>query len=166
VTFNSKPDSEHGEAQLSPPEPLDAPEPLIPLSVLALDLEPPVEGWALFLGRRGITFKPDDLGRDAISRGDAKKLLDEKREHVLRVKALRAQQEQEQVEADRQFRASLGQGVPADLIPAGSTYLEAVVAAQLDAQGYRPRRRSMAEDLFDNSGSLTFHSLAQSDEEL
>jgi hypothetical protein len=33
---------------------------LIPLSHLALDLPTPAEGWADFLGRRAIAFRPDD----------------------------------------------------------------------------------------------------------
>ena len=52
--------------------------------------------------------------------------------------------------------------MPASAIPQGLTYGEAVVAAELDAQVYRPRRRSLVEDLLSNDG-ITFHSLAEHD---
>ena len=44
---------------------------LIPLSHFALDHPQPPEGWSNFLGRRGITLRPDHIGRDAISSHDA-----------------------------------------------------------------------------------------------
>jgi hypothetical protein len=47
---------------------------LIPLSILRLDLDPG-EPWPLFLGRRGIAFRPDRIGRDASLRGMRKGLL-------------------------------------------------------------------------------------------
>ena len=61
------------------------------------------------------------------------------------------------VRYDRQFRASIGAGIPASAIPAGSTYAEAMLAAELDSRTYQPHRATIAEDLFDNSGTLTFH---------
>jgi hypothetical protein len=72
----------------------------IPLSHFALDYPQPPEGWALFLGRHAIKFAPDDLGRDCIRRGDAKRLLDERRAHQLRVAAGARVAEAEAVEAD------------------------------------------------------------------
>jgi hypothetical protein len=45
---------------------------LIPLSYFALDFGGvPSEGCALFLGKKGIAFRPDFLGRDSITAGDA-----------------------------------------------------------------------------------------------
>ena len=68
-------------AESTPEAPADA---LIPLSHLALDLPQPPEGWGAYLGRRSIPFLPDDLGRDSIRRGDAKRLLDEQRAEEIR----------------------------------------------------------------------------------
>ncbi len=129
---------------------------LIPLSVLALDLSTPVEGWTVYLERRCIEIVTDDLGRLAVARGDARRLFAEQRENEVRRAALREAAEQRAVEADQRFRAQLGVGVPASAIPAGMTYAAAVLSAELDGQAYRPRA-SVAEDLLDNSGGLTFH---------
>ena len=125
----------------------------VPLSVLALDLPVPVEGWPDFLGRRGIAIVPDSLGRDSIGHDAARRLLDEKREAELRARAHRRLMEQEAVERDQLRRASLGQGVK---VPDGMTYAEAVQSAELDAQTYRPRRTSLMEDLLSNDG-IVFH---------
>jgi hypothetical protein len=125
----------------------------IPLSVLSLDLPVPAEGWPVFLGQRGIAIIPDSLGRDSIGHDAARRLLDEKREAELRARALRDLAEQEAVERDQQRRASLGQGVK---VPDGLSYAEAVMQAELDSQTYRPRRRSLVEDLLSNDG-ITFH---------
>jgi hypothetical protein len=133
--------------------PIDDP---IPLSHLALDLPEPSEGWALFLGRRGISFRSDDLGRDSISRGDAKRLLDEQRADGLRVRALRAQQEREAVEADRVRRAQIWGGLPWYEIPDGVAPAAAMLQSAKDA---RPRRTSVLQEALSNSDTLTFHSL-------
>jgi hypothetical protein len=54
------------------PAPVEVePADLIPLSHFALDHPQPSEGWGNFLGRRGITLRPDDIGRDSIRRSDA-----------------------------------------------------------------------------------------------
>ena len=71
----------------------------IPLSHFALDYPQPPKGH-FFLGRHAIKFGPDDLGRDCIRRGDAKRLLDERRAHQLRVAAGARVAEAEAVEAD------------------------------------------------------------------
>ena len=56
-------------------------EPLVPLSVLSLDLgEAPAEGWAAHLINRGVVVELDDVGRPAVSRGDARLLIVERRE--------------------------------------------------------------------------------------
>jgi hypothetical protein len=55
-------------------------EPLVPLSVLQLDLDTPAEGWPNFLAARDIEVTLDDIGRMAISRDAARQLLTEKRE--------------------------------------------------------------------------------------
>ena len=51
----------------------------VPLSVLALDLEPPTTGWDSFLAARGIRVRPDDLGRPSITREAARRLFVEHR---------------------------------------------------------------------------------------
>ena len=126
---------------------------LVPLSHLELDLPRPAEGWADFLGRRAIAFVPDDLGRDCVRRQDARRLLDEQRAEMLQAAKRRKVAEAAAVEADRVRRASLGQGVK---VPDGLSYAEAVIQAELDSQTYRPRRRSLVEDLLSNDG-ITFH---------
>jgi hypothetical protein len=133
----------------------------IPLSILSLDLPVPVEGWPVFLGRRGIAIIPDSLGRDSIGHDAARRLLDERHADDLRKAAQRAAAEKAAVEADQEFRRRLGRGVP---IPAGMTYAEAVQSAELDAQSYRPGRRSLVEDLLDNSG-ITFHPIQHGGDE-
>jgi hypothetical protein len=121
-----------------------------------LDYPVPAEGWANFLGRHAIAFVPDDIGRDSIRRGDAQKLLHEHRANEIRKARLRELAEQEAVEADQQFRASLPRGVPVSAIPEGATYGDVVRQAALDA---RPRRRSMLEESLAGQ-AMTFHSLA------
>jgi hypothetical protein len=68
-------------------------EPTVPLKILELEMDRPVEGWPMFLGARAIKIIPDDLGRDSVSRGDARRLLDERREQELRRAALQRLQE-------------------------------------------------------------------------
>ncbi len=135
---------------------------LVPLVVLELSLgEPGLGGWPLECARRGITIVEDDIGRPSVTRSDAKRLIAEKRADEARQAQLRAAAEKRAIEQDQAFRAQLGRGIPASAIPAGMTYAAALMEAELDAQAYRPSRASMAEDLFDNSGTMTFHSLAQ-----
>ena len=51
-------------------------EPLVALSVLSLDLDPPsVGGWTHYLAELGIAIVSDDLGRDCIARADAARLF-------------------------------------------------------------------------------------------
>jgi hypothetical protein len=92
--------------------------------------------------------------------------ISERRANEARKAEVRAESEGRAIEADQRFTASLGVGVPADLIPAGSTYVEAALAAELDnvAAGYRPGRRSLVEDALDNSG-ITFHSVQSAPED-
>jgi hypothetical protein len=126
---------------------------LIPLSHLGLDLPVPPIGWLTYLNNIGVEILTDDLGRPAIHRHDARRLFDEHRRNEARQAELRARQEREAVEQDQARRASLGQGVK---VPAGMSYAEAVAAAELDSHAYRPGRRSLVEDLLDNSG-ITYH---------
>jgi hypothetical protein len=131
--------------------------PTVPLSHLALDLPSPVEGWPAFLGARGIAIVPDDLGRDAIPRQAARRLLDEKREQELRQAALARLAEQQAVEADELRRASIWKGVPAAALPPDALPSSVMLQAVKES---RPKRTSVLEDSLSGSGTV-FHSLHQ-----
>jgi hypothetical protein len=120
----------------------------VPLSVLGLDLPVPAEGWAVFLGARGIAFRSDSIGRDAISAADAQRLIAEQRQNELRKRAFLAEVEREAIEADEQRRAQIWRGVPASSVPEGMSASTAMLMAARDAQ---PRRRSLVEDFLDRS---------------
>jgi hypothetical protein len=143
------------------PTSVDKPGDLVPLSHLALDLPVPVEGWANFLGLRGIVIRPDDLGRDSVSHSDARRLLDERREHELRTAKHLKLVEQEAIERDQQWRASLPKGLPVSAIPEGATYGNMVQQAELDGL---PRRRSLLEESL-GGDTMVFHSYQGSDGE-
>jgi hypothetical protein len=134
--------------------------PTVPLSVLALDLAEPVEGWPNFLGARAIAIIPDDLGRDCVSRQAARRLLDEQREQVLRQAALRRLAEQEAVEADERRRALIWRGVPASALPEGAAPASVMLQAAKDSQ---PKRTSVLEESL-SGGGLVFHPLRESAE--
>jgi hypothetical protein len=136
--------------------------PTVPLSHLALDLPSPVEGWPAFLGARGIAIIPDDLGRDAVPRQAARRLLDERREQVVREAALRRLAEQEAVEADERRRAQIWKGVPASALPDGVSPVQVMTAAIRDQ---RPKRTSVLEEALSNSGGLTYHPLPPTEDE-
>jgi hypothetical protein len=102
-------------AVLEPAEIEQAPrgrEDLIPLTHVGLELGVPAEGWPSFLGRRGIRFVSDRIGRDAISAGDAQRLLAERRADELRRRAVLKVQDAEAEEKDRAWRAALPKGLP------------------------------------------------------
>lgn len=144
------------------------PADLVPLSHLELDLcRPPAVGWAAYLIERGIEVLTDDIGRLAVSRDNARTLLSEQREHESHVREMAAAQEQRFIEEDRRRRQLLPVGVPVSAIPAGLSYADVAWQTQLDAaaNAYRPGRRTLMEDVFDNSGELTFHRLPSSPDE-
>jgi hypothetical protein len=127
--------------------------PTVPLSHLELDLDRPVEGWPAYLGARGIAIIPDDLGRDCVARQAARRLLDERREDEVRQAALRRLAEQQAVEADEAFRASLPKGVAWHEVPPGVLPVVAMTEAARDAQ---PKRRSLLEDAFAGTPSAMY----------
>jgi hypothetical protein len=136
--------------------------PTVPLSVLALDLAEPAEGWPNFLGARAIAIIPDDLGRDCVSRQAARRLLDERREEQLRQAALRRLAEQEAVEADERRRAQIWKGVPASAVPDGVHPATAMLQQAKDAQ---PRRTpSQVEWLFGETDTMVYHELPAEDD--
>jgi hypothetical protein len=130
----------------------------IPLSVLALDLdEAPISGWTVWLAERGIAVAFDDIGRPAISRADAKRLLDAQRQDQIRKQDLAARLEQQAVEADRAWRATLNKGIPWYALPAGVSYGQAVAEAEAAEQPQRVPSR--AEWLFGETDTMVYHEL-------
>jgi hypothetical protein len=137
-------------------------EPLVPLSVIQLDLDGPAEGWASYLASRDIAVVLDDIGRLSISRDAARQLFDERREAEARKAEMRAESEKRAVEADRQWRSQLPRGVPWYEVPDGVLPVVAMTAADRAAQ---PKRTSVLQEALANSGGMTYHSLAQTDED-
>jgi hypothetical protein len=134
---------------------------LIPLSHLALDLaEPPAGGWHVYLAGRGVEITLDDIGRPSVTRTDARMLITERHEAEARKAQKLEEAERAAVEQDRQRRASIWGGIPADMIPVGVSPAQAMVLAEKDA---RPRRRSVLEDSLSNSGTV-FHPIRHEDE--
>jgi hypothetical protein len=129
-------------------------EPLVPLSHFALDHPQPPEGWSNFLGRRGITLRPDDIGRDSIRRSDAQMLLHEQRAEQLRQRKLAALRQEQEEEADKLRRSQIWTGLSADAIPIGVHPAAAMLQASKDA---RPRRSTPLEHALSNEGGVVFH---------
>jgi hypothetical protein len=122
----------------------------VPLSVLELDLVAPPLGWLIELDRRGIPIVLDDLGRSAVSRADARQLLDEKRENEARRREIAERQERQAIKQDRQRRAQLWTGAPA---------VEGVLAAALMLQASKdaqPRRTTPLQEALSGQ-SMTYH---------
>jgi len=159
--FNSKP----VETVPTPQTDAVVPPELVALSVLQLDLDAPGEGWAAFLAARGVSITIDDIGRASIRRSDARLLFTERREVEAKAREHAAAVERQAIEQDQRFRASLGVGIDASLIPAGMTYGEAVASVELDgaASGFQPRRTTLTEDLFDGGG-MVFHPIRPTEE--
>jgi hypothetical protein len=121
------------------------PADLIPLSVLALDLDAPsVGGWGVFLASRNIPIVLDHIGRSAISSADAQQLLDERREAEAHAREVMEQHEAQLIQQDQLRRASLPTGIPAGMVPDGMTGAEAMVLA-----GEKRRPRSVREQLLE-----------------
>jgi hypothetical protein len=130
-------------------------EPLIPLSILELDLPAPTNGWAAGLAELGIEVRLDDLGRACVARGDARRLFEERR-------AEQAEAEQRQRKAaeasDRwhQEHYVTPNGVHWTQIPSGMTAGQYLAMTDPDRQ--RGKRRTPLEDALANDG-MTFYSL-------
>ena len=119
----------------------------VPLSVLALDLPAPAGSWPVYLQGRNIPVVVDDIGRDAISRSDARQLFTEHRENLVRAREVAARREQRAIDEDQRFRAQLYSGQPWWMTPDGVSPAQAWAQADKDAQ---PRRRSVLEDALSN----------------
>jgi hypothetical protein len=137
-------------------------ENVIALSVLQLDLQQPPEGWAAYLGRRGITLRPDDIGRDSIRRSDAQMLLHEQRASELRAVQLRQLAEAEAVEDDKRRRALIWKGVSATALPEGVSASSVMLQAAKDSE---PRRTTPLEHALSNSGGMTYHAYGPAEDE-
>jgi hypothetical protein len=132
---------------------MKVPSTLVPLSVLALDLEPPPIGWTVYLAERGIAVVADDIGRSCISRSAARELVAERKAAQERAREVAEAREREAEAADRVWRASLPQGVAWYDMPPGARPAEAMLAA---AHAARPRRRPTdAEWMFANPDEMT-----------
>jgi hypothetical protein len=129
---------------------------LIPISHLALDLVPN-EPWPSFLGRRGIAFRPDRVGRDSVTVTDAARLIAERRSDELRKQQHLKVAEEEAIERDRAFRAALHPGIPWYALPDGVSYGQAAAAAEAAQQPQRVPSRG--EWLFGETDTMVFHSL-------
>jgi hypothetical protein len=134
---------------------------LVPLSHLSLDLPAPAEGWPAYLSSRDIAVVTDDLGRQAVSRGDARRLFAEQREGEARKREAMARIEQQAEAKDREFRSSLWQGLPSEYLPPGASPAAVMLQAAKDA---RPRRTTPLQHALQNSGELIYHPIAQTDE--
>jgi len=134
----------------------------IPLSILELDLPLPVEGWPAFLAARGVEIVLDDIGRAAVSRTDARRLLEEKREHESRAREMAARNERQAIERDRAWRASLPRGAAWYDVPAGVHPATAMLQRAKDAQ---PRRTpSQVEWLFGEAHTMVYNELPAEDD--
>jgi hypothetical protein len=139
-----------------PHDVMDPADDLIPISHLALDLAEPAIGWRAFLADRHIPIVTDDVGRDAISRDNARQLFDEKRAHERRQHEAAVRTEQAAIAADKAWRSQLPVGMPWYDVPAGVLPVVAMTAAARDEA---PRKRSMVEDLLDRRDTMVFHSM-------
>jgi hypothetical protein len=132
-------------------------EPLIPLSVLQLDLlAPSIGGWNHYLAEWGIKVVNDDLGRDCIARGDARRLFEEKWAAEEKAREVAARNEQRAIELDQQRRAQIWKGVPASAMPLGALPASVMLQTAKDA---RPKRTSVLEDALDGGG-LVMHTFS------
>jgi hypothetical protein len=125
-------------------------EPLVPLSVLSLDLDQPAGAdWPTYLRGRGIEVTFDDIGRPAVSREVARRLLTERRESEARARKTadaRDKLHQAQWVAPR--------GLPAGAVPEGLS--PAAYMGLSDRPGGR-RTTLDAGSLFGDGDSLEFH---------
>jgi hypothetical protein len=117
---------------------------LVPISVLALDLDVPPVGWDVYLSDRAIEIVPDDLGRRSVSRAAAKELIREKQAAESHAREVMERREAQLIQQDRLRRANMPTGIPAGAVPAGMTGAEAMVLA-----GEKRRPRSVREQLLE-----------------
>jgi hypothetical protein len=130
---------------------------LIPLSHLELDFEAPPGGWTdAALAALGVVVHQDDLGRRAVLRSDARRLIAERREREARGR----------VKAEEQFAALAERFRPRGGFPAVSGDVHpttAMLAAAANAA--RPRRVSVVQHALSNRGEIVIHPVDREGEE-
>jgi hypothetical protein len=134
---------------------------LVPLSHLELDLPAPPIGWAAGLAEKAIDIVTDDLGRLAVSRADARRLFEEKREAEQRAREMAERNERQAILRDQEFRRRLHKGTPWHQMPAGALPAAVVLQQARDAE---PKRLSPLQEALAGE-SLTFHPLPSSGDE-
>jgi hypothetical protein len=117
---------------------------LIPLSHFELDCPEPADGWARLLEAEGVELVEDDIGRAALSRMDAARLLGAWRseEAYQAEERARRQAEQDRKAAEWAARHPVPRGLPAQ---PGMTAAEVMFAA-----GEGDRRPSVFVELLDD----------------
>jgi hypothetical protein len=133
-------------------EPFDMNE-LVPLSILALDLEPPAGGWHAYLAGRGVAVVRDSTGREAIHAEHARELFTEKREAAERARVMAEANDRAVIEADRRWRASLPHGQRWWELPDGVLPATAMLQHAKDEQ---PKRRTLLEDAFAGTPTVMY----------
>ena len=144
------------------------PSTLIPLSELALELATPTTGWLIELDRRGIPVQADDIGRDSITRADARQLLNEQRENEARQARMREETERQAIEQDQQWRATLNPGVPWYVVGRDISPAAAMLEASQDAD-YAGRPRSLQSELLEaelggKGNTMEYHSIREEED--
>jgi hypothetical protein len=140
--------------EIAQPDPAGNHDEPIALSVLGLDLPVPAGGWIPWLAARGISACFDGIGRRAVSREDARKLLEQQRLNEIRLQDQAARLEQQAIADDQRRRAQIWKGLPADNLPVGVTAGEAMVAAARD--DHQPKRVTPFQEALAGE-SLTYH---------
>ena len=109
-------------------------------------------------GGRPVSVAVDDVGRDCVSRADARQLVAEHREDQARRARLREEQERRAIEAAEAFRASLPRGIPAGAVPEGMTAAQLMMLS--DPMDQAAERESVLEhSLNHRDGAIVFHPL-------
>ena len=133
---------------------------LLPLSLLQLEMDAP-DDWRPYLEARGVAVVVDDVGRDSVSRADARTLLAERRQALAAEREAAARHrerlEHEAEEQDRIRRSQIWGGLPAERVPEGVAPAAAMLQMAADA---RPKRTSVLQEALANEGGFTYHSLA------
>jgi hypothetical protein len=118
---------------------------LVPLSILALDIDEPVVGWPAFFRARGIELIEDDLGRPAIRREDARALMAERREWELKSAEETRRRQEEAVRESRPVPRGILRPAHAD---AALSAFELMRGADADAEQSDPARRLTPQEEF------------------
>jgi hypothetical protein len=135
----------------------------VPLSVLALDLDPPVAGWDHYLSECGVEIINDDLGRRSVRRADAARLLREQAAARQRAYEMAEANERAAIEADKRWRAQLHPGVPWHQMP--DPGLLPVVQMTAAGRAAEPRRTpTQTEWLFGEADTMVYHEFPAEDE--